>query len=231
VDLTCSVMRAFGAEVTWVDDDTLRVAPGGYRGCSYRIEPDASAASYFFAAAAIAGGRVQVRDLHRDAHQGDVAFVDVLAAMGATVEDDPGGLAVTVAEPLHGVDTDFTDISDTAQTLAAVAVFAEGATTVEGIGFIRRKETDRIAAVVTELRRCGIDADELSDGFRVHPGQPRSATIETYDDHRMAMSLRAAGPEGRRHQDRRSWGRGEDLPRLLGRVDARRVRRDPRRGR
>lgn len=193
VELTASVMRAFGAEVDWVDEQTLRVAPGGYRADAYRIEPDASAASYFFAAAAVVGGRVVVRDLHRTSQQGDVGFVDALAAMGATVEDTPLGLAVRRDGALRGITTDFTHISDTAQTLAAVAAFAEGPTTVEGIGFIRRKETDRIAAVVTELRRCGLEAVELDDGFRVVPGPVQPATIATYDDHRMAMSFALLG--------------------------------------
>jgi 3-phosphoshikimate 1-carboxyvinyltransferase len=94
---------------------------------------------------------------------------------------------------LRGVDVDMADLSDTAQTLAAVAVFAETPTRVRGIGFIRRKETDRIAAVVTELRRCGIDADEEDDGFLVRPGMPRPAIVSTYDDHRMAMSFALLG--------------------------------------
>lgn len=193
VELTASVMRAFGAEVDWVDDQTLRVASGGYRAETYRVEPDASAASYFFAAAAVVGGRVVVRDLHRSSQQGDIGFVDALAAMGATVEDTPLGLAVRRDDGLRGITTDFTHISDTAQTLAAVAAFADGPTTVEGIGFIRRKETDRIAAVVTELRRCGLEAVELDDGFRVVPGPVQPATIATYDDHRMAMSFALLG--------------------------------------
>jgi 3-phosphoshikimate 1-carboxyvinyltransferase len=188
VEMTVAVMRAFGAEVT----GRTTVPPGGYHATRYAIEPDASAASYFLAAAAITGGRVQVLGLRRDALQGDVRFVDVLERMGATVEWADAGVIVT-GGPLHGVTVDLADFSDTAQTLAAVAPFADSPTTVTGIGFIRRKETDRLAATVRELRRAGIEATEDDDGFTIHPGRPQPARIETYDDHRMAMSFALLG--------------------------------------
>jgi 3-phosphoshikimate 1-carboxyvinyltransferase len=191
--LTVAVMRAFGAEVTGDGSDAFTVAPVGYRATTYRIEPDASAASYFFAAAAICGGRVRIDGLGRHALQGDVAFVHELARMGAEVTVADDHVEVVGPETLRGIDADFSQISDTAQTLAAVAVFADAPTTITGIGFIRRKETDRIGAVVTELRRCGIEATELDDGFRIVPGEPEPATIETYDDHRMAMSFALLG--------------------------------------
>jgi 3-phosphoshikimate 1-carboxyvinyltransferase len=202
VDMTVAVMRAFGARVTAVADGWV-VEPGGYRPTDYRIEPDASAASYFFAAAAICGGRVTVEGLARGALQGDVAFVDVLERMGCRVSRTDRATTVEATGPLDGVDVDMADISDTAQTLAAVAVFARTPTRVRGIGFIRAKETDRVGNVVRELRRCGVDAREEPDGFVIHPatpGTPRPARIETYDDHRMAMSfallgLRAPGIE------------------------------------
>jgi 3-phosphoshikimate 1-carboxyvinyltransferase len=172
----------------------IRVEPGGYRSPgAYRIEPDASAASYFLAAAAIRGGRVRVEGLGTDSLQGDVAFADALELMGVHVERTATSLEVRGGGALHGVDVDFADISDTAQTLAVVAPFADSPTTITGIGFIRRKETDRIAATVAELRRCGIDAEELDDGLRIHPGTPRPATVQTYDDHRMAMSFALLG--------------------------------------
>ena len=188
VTMTRAVMAAFGVEVAG-----LSVAPGGYRATGYTIEPDASAASYLLGAAAVAGGRVTVRGLGSGSLQGDVAFADVLGRMGATVTRSADSLTVTVGGPLRGVDVDMADISDTAQTLAAVAVFAESPTRVRGIGFIRKKETDRIAAVVTELRRAGIDAVEDEDGFTVHPGVPRPTRFATYEDHRMAMSLSLLG--------------------------------------
>jgi 3-phosphoshikimate 1-carboxyvinyltransferase len=193
VELTLATMAAFGGRVDRPDARRFEVRPGGYRATHYPIEPDASAASYLLAAAAITGGRVRVAGLGRDALQGDVQFADVLAAMGAEVVRDRDGLEVRGTGQLTGVDVDLADLSDTAQTLAAVAVFADGPTRVRGIGFIRRKETDRIAAVVTELRRLGIEAHEEPDGFVIVPGTPRPGRVRTYDDHRMAMSFALLG--------------------------------------
>ncbi len=193
LELTIAVMDAFGVTVERPDDDTYVVPPAIYRAARYAIEPDASAASYFFAAPTIAGGRVRVEGLGADAIQGDMALLEVLAQMGATVERGEAWTEVRCDGELHGVAVDLADFSDTAQTLAAVAVFAATPTTIDGIGFIRRKETDRIAAVATELARTGILVDELADGLRVHPGTPAPATIRTYDDHRMAMSFALLG--------------------------------------
>jgi 3-phosphoshikimate 1-carboxyvinyltransferase len=192
LDMTIAVMASFGVVVERLDERTFIVPPGGYLARDYDVEPDASAASYFFAAAAICGGTVRVNGLGSNSLQGDVGFVDVLAAMGAEVVVDESSITVTGAA-LHGVTVDFSQISDTAQTAAAVAVFAEGQTTISGIGFIRKKETNRVAAVVSELRRLGIDATEDEDGFTVIPGSTHPATIETYDDHRMAMSMALIG--------------------------------------
>jgi 3-phosphoshikimate 1-carboxyvinyltransferase len=193
VELTLATMAAFGAEVRRPHARRFEVRPGGYRATRYAVEPDASAASYFLAAAAITGGRVRVAGLGRDALQGDVRFADVLAAMGAEVVRGTDWLEVRGTGRLTGVDVDLADISDTAQTLAAVAVFADGPTRVRGIGFIRRKETDRIAAVVHELQRLGVHAREEPDGFLIQPGTPRPGRVRTYDDHRMAMSFALLG--------------------------------------
>jgi 3-phosphoshikimate 1-carboxyvinyltransferase len=159
----------------------------------YVVEPDASTASYLFAAAAICGGRVRIDGLGRGSAQGDLAFVDVLARMGAEVELAADHVEVRHHGELQGVDVDMSEISDTAQTLAAVAVFASSPTRVRGISFVRGKETDRIAAVVHELRRCGIDAVEERDGFTVVPGVVQPTTVRTYGDHRMAMSFALIG--------------------------------------
>ena len=162
-------------------------------GTAFAVEPDATAASYFLAAAAICGGRVTVPGLGRTSLQGDLAFVDVLGRMGADVEVGEAAVTVRGSGTLHGVEVDMGDISDTAQTLAATAVFGDSPTRVTGIGFIRRKETDRVGNVVRELRRCGIEADEEDDGFVIRPGTPRPAVVETYGDHRMAMSFALLG--------------------------------------
>ncbi len=191
IDMTLGVMKRFGAMVTR-EAGSLGIQPTGYHGTDYVIEPDASAASYFFAAAAITGGTVTVMGLGRDSLQGDLNFVHALALMGCDVviaEDR----TIVHGEELHGIEIDMNAISDTAQTLAAVAVFAKGPTTIRNIAHVRHKETDRIAAVVTELKRLGLRADEHPDGLTIHPGTPQAATIETYDDHRMAMSFSLIG--------------------------------------
>jgi 3-phosphoshikimate 1-carboxyvinyltransferase len=191
VDMTLSVMKAFGAVVDEGGTGFI-VSPGGYAGTDFTVEPDASAASYFYASAAICGGSMTVEGLGTDSIQGDVGFVDALEAMGCRIDRTPGAITVT-GPALHGIDVDFSDISDTAQTLAAVAVFVDSPTRVTGIGFIRRKETDRIAAVVAELRRLGLEASEDPDGFTVVPSSPSPAEIHTYEDHRMAMSFALVG--------------------------------------
>jgi 3-phosphoshikimate 1-carboxyvinyltransferase len=157
------------------------------------VEPDASAASYFFAAAAICGGRVRVEGLGTNSKQGDLALVDVLERMGARVDREPTATTVTGTGQLSGVQVDMKNLSDVAQTLAVVAPFASSPTRITGIGFIRKKETDRVGAVVTELSRLGITAREEDDGYVVMPGQPKPGTVQTYDDHRMAMSFALLG--------------------------------------
>jgi 3-phosphoshikimate 1-carboxyvinyltransferase len=158
----------------------------------YQIEPDASAASYFFAAAAITGGHISVPDLSAESLQGDVRFVDVLADMDCDV--DQGSDAISVrGGPLHGIDTDMNDISDTVMTLAAVACFADRPTTIRNVAHIRHKETDRLAALATELRKVGALVDEFADGLTITPRPLHGAVIETYNDHRMAMSMALIG--------------------------------------
>src|SRR5205085_11746054 len=159
----------------------------------YVIEPDASAASYFFAAAAITGGTVTVLGLSRkNSLQGDVGFVDLLEQMGCRVEECTTGITVH-GRPLHGIDVDMNDISDTVMTLGAVACFADGPTTIRNVAHIRHKETDRIAALAAELRKVGATVEEFADGLTITPRPLHGAEIETYDDHRMAMSLALVG--------------------------------------
>ena len=194
VAMTESVMATFGAPGDQARSASgYQVAPGGYRAAKFAIEPDASSASYFFAAAALTGGRVRVDGLGSGSLQGDLDFVRVLEQMGASVRQTETFTEVTGNGGLRGVDVDLVDIPDMAQTLAAVAVFAEGPTRVRGVDVIRGHETDRIAAVVTELGRVGIGAEATEDGFVIRPGRPEPARIETYHDHRMAMSFALLG--------------------------------------
>jgi 3-phosphoshikimate 1-carboxyvinyltransferase len=193
-------MRSFGVETAWRDDSeqtpadsSCRIEPQQYRACDYAVEPDASAASYFFAAAAVAGGSVTVDGLSARSLQGDVGFVNLLEQMGCRVEWNADSITVH-GGALRGVDVDMNAVSDTAQTLAAVAVFADGSTRIRNIAHVRHKETDRISAVATELRRLGVAVDEFPDGLEIHPPQALQPTVvQTYDDHRMAMSFALIG--------------------------------------
>jgi 3-phosphoshikimate 1-carboxyvinyltransferase len=194
VDLTASVMQAFGASV---ENDGYRVirVPGkqSYVGRSYDVEPDASGASYFLAAAAVTGGRVRINGLGRHSAQGDLRFVDVLEQMGCRITWSDDAVELQGPPALRGIDVDMGGMSDVAQTLAAIAPFASSEVSIRGVGHIRSKETDRVAAVANELRRLGATVDEVSDGWRIAPSQLYPATIETYDDHRMAMSFAVTG--------------------------------------
>jgi 3-phosphoshikimate 1-carboxyvinyltransferase len=197
VDLTVSVMADFGVTVERSGYERFCVSPARYvTRASYAIESDASAASYFLAAPAILGGTVQVEDLSRRSRQGDVAFVDILAQMGCAVAEAGNGLAVTgpARGELRGVAVDMRDIPDTAQTLAAIAPFANSPTVIRGIASARVKETDRVAAMCAELRRLGVGVEEYPDGLEIYPTERLTpARIETYDDHRMAMAFALVG--------------------------------------
>lgn len=197
IDITADVMSAFGVEAE-IDEDyrQFRVAPGqSYQGQVYHIEPDASNASYFFAAAAVTGGEVRIEGLGIESLQGDLDFVYVLEQMGATVH--VGDAETIVRGPADGVlrggEFDMTEISDTAQTLAAIAPFASGPVTIRGVAHNRIKETDRIASVAIELRKLGQEVEEFEDGMTITPAPVTPAEIETYDDHRMAMSFGVTG--------------------------------------
>ncbi len=193
VAMTLEVMKAFGVAVAQEGFERFLLdGAQRYAARHYAIEPDASAASYFFAAAAVTGGQATVEGLSRNSLQGDVAFCDCLAQMGCEV--CYGEQSITVrGGRLRGIEVDMNAISDTVQTLAAVALFAEGPTTVTRVGHIRHKETDRIAALATELRKLGAGVDERPDGLTIRPGALHGAEIDTYDDHRMAMSLALPG--------------------------------------
>jgi 3-phosphoshikimate 1-carboxyvinyltransferase len=194
IDLTAAVMAAFGATMRHDAYRRMMVAGGQrYRATEYRVEPDASNASYFFAAAAITGGRVRVPHLRRDSAQGDLRLLDLLEVMGCAVTETGDGVEVRGPERLRGIEADMGDISDMAQTLAAIAPFADGPVTIRNVAHSRLQECDRVSAVATELDRLGIRVEEFPDGLRIHPGAPRPAVVRTYDDHRMAMSFALVG--------------------------------------
>jgi 3-phosphoshikimate 1-carboxyvinyltransferase len=192
LEMTKRVMAAFGAECAVTGPREWRIAPGGYAPCDYAIEPDASAASYFLAAAALTGGRVTVSGLSRDSLQGDVGFAAALERMGCAVAWESDGVTVA-GRAAHGVDIDMNGISDTVPTLAVVALFADGPTTIRNVAHIRDKETDRIGDLVRELSRLGGHVAETADGLVISPAPLHGATLSTYDDHRMAMSLALVG--------------------------------------
>ena len=194
LDLTVKVMSDFGVAVQQPNESTYVVQQGRYRSADIKIEPDASAASYFFAAAAITQGKVKVDGLHRESCQGDTQFVDVLEKLGAKITWGKNSVEVQ-GDHLNGGTFDLRDFSDTAQTLASVAAFAESEIEIKGIGFIRSKETDRIAAIVSELTKCGVEVAETSDGVIIKPDKwkLKGASVETYDDHRVAMAMSLLG--------------------------------------
>ncbi len=195
VKMTLAVMEAFGVTAGNRKFRRFDVRPARYRGRHYQVEPDASAASYFFALAALTGGTIGVEGLGTDSLQGDLAFVDILEHMGCTVARETRRTTV-IGGPLRAVDVDMNAISDTVMTMAVVALFADGVSRIRNVAHIRHKETDRLAALATELRKLGASVDELPDGLIIDPpasGSHKGARIATYDDHRMAMSFALAG--------------------------------------
>jgi 3-phosphoshikimate 1-carboxyvinyltransferase len=198
VAITTNLMRRFGVAVAQEGWDSFTV-PAGARYASpgsIRVEGDASTASYFLAAGALGGGPVRVTGVGRQSVQGDVAFADVLGRMGALIRSGDDWIEAAAGAALHGVTVDCVAIPDAAMTLAVVALFARGPTTLTGIASWRVKETDRIAAMASELRKLGATVDAGSDHLTIHPpSRLEPATIDTYDDHRMAMcfSLAAFG--------------------------------------
>lgn len=199
ISMTTRVMRAFGAEL--VEENGAFVVPGPqmYQACEYEVEPDASAATYHWAAAAITGGVTRVPGLTRESAQGDVRFVDLLAEMGCETQSDAGGLSVRgpARGALRAIDADLNAMPDTAQTLAVLALFADGETRIRNTPNLRIKETDRIAALAAELSKLGAEVKTYADGLSIRPPTTRrEATLNSWDDHRMAMSLALVGLAG-----------------------------------
>lgn len=217
IEMTLKMMRAFGVQAESLYDCTGNgenhdccgcggsTQPYGYRipagqhyqALDYQVEPDLSAACYFYAMCPLLGIPVTVQNIHCNDRslQGDTAFLQVLEQMGCTVLDTDYGV---LAEPpaggvYHGIDVDMSSFSDQAITLAALAPYADSPTTIRGIGHIRHQESDRISAIVTELGKMGILCEETDSSITIHPGLPAPSTVETYDDHRMAMGFSLIG--------------------------------------
>ena len=191
VEITLNVMMRFGIEVKRTGWRYFDVPAGGYRSPgSIYVEGDASSASYFLAAGAIGGGPVRVEGVGRGSIQGDVRFTEVLERMGATVVLGQDFIEVKGGGKLKPIDADMNHIPDAAMTAAVLALFAEGPSVIRNVASWRVKETDRLAAMATELRKLGAQVEEGADFLKIHPGQLKpGVAIDTYDDHRMAMSF------------------------------------------
>ncbi|MDE5824096.1 MAG: 3-phosphoshikimate 1-carboxyvinyltransferase, partial [Lachnospiraceae bacterium] len=195
IRITRKMMEQLGAAVDFDGINYTMQSGIAYRSGCYQIEPDVSAACYFYAAAALTGGRVVVRHVTRECMQGDLKFLGLLVQMGCMVSDTPEGIELQGAADgrLKGVTVDMKDFSDQTMTLAALAPFADGDVRIENIGHIRLQESDRIHAIVTELVRLGVSCEEKSDAITIHPGIPKPAVVQTYEDHRMAMAFALVG--------------------------------------
>ena len=195
LDMTLLLMEQFGININRISSSeyTIKV-PQEYTPGTYSVEGDASSASYFFAAAALTGSRISITNLPAESLQGDSKFADVLEEMGCTVNRTKDTTEVIGQGQLKGIDIDLNEMPDMVQTLGVVALFATGKTTIRNVANLRIKETDRITALVNELRKLGAEVKEFDDGLEISPVKKiLPAVIETYDDHRMAMSFAVAG--------------------------------------
>ncbi|MBQ3512703.1 MAG: 3-phosphoshikimate 1-carboxyvinyltransferase [Lachnospiraceae bacterium] len=193
IKITMNMMEEFGVKADFNGTEYVIEKNAGYQAKSYSIEPDVSAACYFWAMAALTNGCVTIKNIHKDSMQGDMMFLDVLERMGCRVSDTEEGVKVEGTHKLKGVSVDMNNFSDQALTLAALAVFADGPTRMEHIGHIRLQESDRLSAIATELGRMGIKTEEEEDAITIYPGKVSPAVIKTYEDHRVAMAFSLVG--------------------------------------
>ncbi len=211
IEMTCRMMEQFGVRTLRADAPAPTSAADGenaplqpayrifagqsYRALDYQVEPDASAACYFYACSPLLGIPVRVPGVHFDSLQGDVAFLRILEQMGCSASDAGEGILLTPPRALqyHGVSVDMSACSDQAITLAAIAPFADSPTVITGIGHIRFQECDRLQAIATELSRMGIRCEQGEDSLVIYPGSPAPSLVNTYDDHRMAMGFSLIG--------------------------------------
>ena len=193
VDVTLDGMSRFGAVAGWLDEENLRVeVPGPYRPGNYDVEGDCSSASYFWAAAAITGGKITTLNIVHNSNQGDLAFLELLSQMGCRVEWHDHGVTV-LGGRLRGIEVDMRHMPDMVPTLAVTAAFAEGTTVIRNVGHLRIKESDRLQAVAEGLQRLGVQVNEGRDSLTIRGGSPVGALIDPHDDHRIAMSFAIAG--------------------------------------
>lgn len=196
IQMTCQMMKQFGVVAEQTAPDTFVIRKGqSYQALDYQVEPDVSAACYFYAMVPLLHIPVLVRHVHFDSLQGDVAFLRILEQMGCTATDTEEGILLTPPRTTSfpGVTVDMSTCSDQAITLAAIAPFADSPTTINGIGHIRFQESNRIQAIVTELGKMGIRCEETESSITIYPGSPKPSLVETYDDHRMAMGFSLIG--------------------------------------
>lgn len=193
IDMTVDIMESFGIRLTR-DGYTHFQVPGRqiYQAGEYAVEPDGSQAGYFWAAAALTGGRIKVGGVTAASRQGDVGLAEIFGRMGCTVTHEADGISVG-GGPLCAVEVDMGNMPDMVPTLAVVAAFARGTTVIRNVAHLRVKESDRLAAVSRELSKMGIDTTVGEDELRIVGGTPRGAAIDTYNDHRIAMSFAVAG--------------------------------------
>lgn len=195
IELTIKMMEQFGVHV---DRDkkghTFIIAPGQkYYAKEYQIEPDISAACYFYALALLLGKKIQVKNVHMPSLQGDMAFLKVLQEMGAELTEASEGIVMEGTGKIHGVFADLSACSDQTMTLAGIAPFADSETRITGIEHIQFQESNRLKAIKIELCRMGIICEEMENGLRIEPGKPKPTEVETYEDHRIAMGFALIG--------------------------------------
>lgn len=195
IRITRKMMKDFGCVAEYDGQDYTVAGGQSYAAGIYEIEPDMSAACYFYALAAVTGGKALVNNVHFDTTQGDVKFLDVLEKMGCKITDMPEGIEVRGPKDgrLSAVSVDMNDFSDQALTLSAIASFADGPVEIRNIAHIRGQECDRLHAMAVNLHSMGIGYEEKEDGIRIYPGIPKGTRIETFEDHRVAMSFALTG--------------------------------------
>ena len=193
VDVTLDGMSKFGARARWLDKENLRVeAPGRYLAGSYEVEGDCSSASYFWAAAAITGGKISTQNILHESRQGDLAFLDILCQMGCRAEWHEYGVTLCGGE-LRSIEVDMQDMPDMVPSLAVTAAFAQGTTVITNVGHLRIKESDRLRAIAEGLEKMNVQVEEEEDRLTIRGGNPRGALIASHNDHRIAMSFAVAG--------------------------------------